>query len=484
MCSNSAYQANAISYGQVLFMYVSSLTVILFYGFVSGFLPTWLGLLLVNLKPDMKRLCLVGLSYALLSLIIKASNLPTAGLHLIILTIFLIAINMVVWQLGVLKSCFITIIGTFALLLGEAILFPIFSSLGGLEPEVVFDSPKLSFLLGLPQTLFNLFLIALCSRFRLHLLDFSESQPRGPSALSRPRGKKVLLLSVALFAIVLVQTWWITIVLNVLPYKKLSSLPLQTMGLISYGVIVSAVIAVGFITKQMIDLAQKESQYEVQAEYINTLDDLFTSVRAQRHDLVNHLQTLSGFIQLGDPSAAQEYLQELLGETLFTPEVIIQGAPGLSALLYIKQGKAAADSIEFRLNISGELTDINVPPYELNRIIGNIINNAFDHVQALDVDQRLVQVDIVQNETGHCFRIANSGTLNQESRAHIFDRGFSTKEDNQHSGLGLFIVKSLVQKHNGSIVVDNSDDMVTFTVFFPRKNTTFKQVGTVLDLHK
>ncbi|MGI6487498.1 MAG: hypothetical protein ACOX2B_04065 [Syntrophothermaceae bacterium] len=84
---------------------------------------------MVNIKPDMKRLCLVGLSYALLSLIIKASNLPTAGLHLIILTIFLIAINMVVWQLGVLKSCFITIIGTFALLLAEAILFPMFVSL-------------------------------------------------------------------------------------------------------------------------------------------------------------------------------------------------------------------------------------------------------------------------------------------------------------------------------------------------------------------
>ena len=42
------------------------------------------------------------------------------------------------------------------------------------------------------------------------------------------------------------------------------------------------------------------------------------------------------------------------------------------------------------------------------------------------------------------------------------------QKDNQHSGLGLFIVKSLVQKHNGSIVVDNSDDMVTFTVFSPK----------------
>jgi two-component system sensor histidine kinase AgrC len=249
-------------------------------------------------------------------------------------------------------------------------------------------------------------------------------------------------------------------------------------------VIIGAVIAIAFLTKQTINLAHKESQYEVQAEYIKTLDDLFTSVRAQRHDLINHLQTLSGFIQLGDPAAAQEYLQELLGETLFTPEVIIQGAPGLSALLYIKQGKAAAESIEFRLNISGKLTDINVPPFELNRILGNIINNAFDHVQTLDVDQRLVQVDIDQDEKGYYFRIANSGTLNQETRTRIFDQGFSTKKDNQHSGLGLFIVKSLVQKHNGSIVVDNSDDMVTFTVFFPRKNTAFMPAGTVLDLHK
>lgn len=465
-------------------MYVSSLMVILFYGFVSGCFPTWLGLLLANLKPDMKRLCWVGVFYAILSLIIKMSNLPTAGLHLIILTILLITINMAVWHLGMLKSCFITITGTFVLLLAEAILFPMFVSLSGVEIEVVLNTPILSFVAGLPQALFTLLIIAVCSQFGLHIIDFSESQPQEPSVLSRPRGKKLLLLSVALFAIVLIQTWWIAIVLNISPDSKLSMLPLQTMGLISYTVIIGAVIAIAFLTKQTINLAHKESQYEVQAEYIKTLDDLFTSVRAQRHDLINHLQTLSGFIQLGDPAAAQEYLQELLGETLFTPEVIIQGAPGLSALLYIKQGKAAAESIEFRLNISGKLTDINVPPFELNRILGNIINNAFDHVQTLDVDQRLVQVDIDQDEKGYYFRIANSGTLNQETRTRIFDQGFSTKKDNQHSGLGLFIVKSLVQKHNGSIVVDNSDDMVTFTVFFPRKNTAFMPAGTVLDLHK
>jgi two-component system sensor histidine kinase AgrC len=233
---------------------------------------------------------------------------------------------MAVWQLGVLKSCFITIIGTFALLLAEAILFPIFVSLRWVEIEVVFDYPNIIVCIRpAPDSLYPPHYRFVQPGLGLHLLDFSESQPRGTICLEQATGKKVLLLSVALFAIVLIQTWWITIVLNVLPYKKLSSLPLQTMGLISYGVIVSAVIAVGFITKQMIDLAQKESQYEVQAEYINTLDDLFTSIRAQRHDLINHLQTLSGFIQLGDPAAAQEYLQELLGETLFTPEVIIQG---------------------------------------------------------------------------------------------------------------------------------------------------------------
>jgi two-component system sensor histidine kinase AgrC len=127
---------------------------------------------------------------------------------------------------------------------------------------------------------------------------------------------------------------------------------------------------------------------------------------------------------------------------------------------------------------------LTFPPMNLTAFIGNIINNAFDHVQTLDVDQRLVQVDIDQDEKGYYFRIANSGTLNQETRTRIFDQGFSTKKDNQHSGLGLFIVKSLVQKHNGSIVVDNSDDMVTFTVFFPRKNTAFMPAGTVLDLHK
>ena len=94
---------------------------------------------------------------------------------------------------------------------------------------------------------------------------------------------------------------------------------------------------------------------------------------------------LSGFIQLGDQRQPRIFTGTV-GRTLLLLRLLFRCSRP-SALLYIKQGKAAAESIEFRLNIL-ETYRYQRPPFELNRILGNIINNAFDHVQTLDVDQR------------------------------------------------------------------------------------------------
>ncbi|HCF29107.1 MAG TPA: hybrid sensor histidine kinase/response regulator, partial [Cyanobacteria bacterium UBA11049] len=55
----------------------------------------------------------------------------------------------------------------------------------------------------------------------------------------------------------------------------------------------------------------------------------------------------------------------------------------------------------------------------------------------------------------------------QEILSKIFEPFFTTKPPGEGSGLGLDIVKKIIEKHNGKIAVESQPGCTTFTVFLP-----------------
>ena len=118
--------------------------------------------------------------------------------------------------------------------------------------------------------------------------------------------------------------------------------------------------------------------------------------------------------------------------------------------------------------------DIKFPLYirmdatKFARIIQNLVLNA---IQAMDNRGLLMaRAEIVTDGQGNRFveaSIADSGCgIPPEYLQHIFDRRFSTKGDAR--GNGLAIVKSLVEKHDGTISVDSTPGKgLTFILRFP-----------------
>ena len=77
--------------------------------------------------------------------------------------------------------------------------------------------------------------------------------------------------------------------------------------------------------------------------------------------------------------------------------------------------------------------------------------------------------DRTARRDGVIVEITDSGCgIPDEIKARIFEPFFTTKRAGEGSGLGLDIVKKIIERHDGSISVESQPGKTTFRVFLPR----------------
>ncbi|MBD2018042.1 response regulator [Microcoleus sp. FACHB-53] len=103
-------------------------------------------------------------------------------------------------------------------------------------------------------------------------------------------------------------------------------------------------------------------------------------------------------------------------------------------------------------------------PDELNQVWTNLVHNA---LQAMDYKGTL-RIDAIKQNTNLIVSITDSGQgISAEIMPKIFEPFFTTKPLGEGSGLGLDIVKKIIEKHQGSISVNSVPGKTTFTVSLP-----------------
>ena len=98
---------------------------------------------------------------------------------------------------------------------------------------------------------------------------------------------------------------------------------------------------------------------------------------------------------------------------------------------------------------------------QLNQVWTNLIHNA---LQAMDNKGTLI-IDITQEDNYVKVAITDSGKgIPAEIMPKIFEPFFTTKPPGEGSGLGLDIVKKIIEKHDGKIEVESVPGKTTFTI--------------------
>ncbi|RNI31234.1 sensor histidine kinase [Rufibacter latericius] len=120
--------------------------------------------------------------------------------------------------------------------------------------------------------------------------------------------------------------------------------------------------------------------------------------------------------------------------------------------------------IQVQETYAPDLPKVSVYPGKLNQVWTNLLDNAIDAAP----DQGTVEIKAwPEGKTIHVSITDNGAGISPEIMGRIFDPFFTTKPMGKGSGLGLDIVRKIIQHHNAEIFVDSVPGKTTFTVQLP-----------------
>lgn len=206
-----------------------------------------------------------------------------------------------------------------------------------------------------------------------------------------------------------------------------------------------------------------------QETYVEEINQMFHSIRAQRHDFLNHVQTIHSLAQLSKTQELVAYTKELTGDIRMMNDIINIGNPAISALIRSKISQAESHRIPFTCSFNGlNMQGMGAKTLDVNRILGNLIDNAFDEAIKYPEDERIVC--LTGTQTAHALELTISNVCADAADVvtkPLLESGYSTKRQD-HQGLGLSIVKSIADQYKGVLrITAEPHNQITFTVIIP-----------------
>lgn len=125
-----------------------------------------------------------------------------------------------------------------------------------------------------------------------------------------------------------------------------------------------------------------------------------------------------------------------------------------------------------------EIPLVECNPGKLNQVFMNLIANAIQALSSVhDQRRKRITITTAERDSHVVIKIADNGSgIPLDIQDKIFEPFFTTKEVGEGTGLGLSLVFSIIQKHNGTIkVYSKVDEGSEFTITLPIEQSNLQE---------
>ncbi|WP_055665491.1 ATP-binding protein [Desnuesiella massiliensis] len=188
------------------------------------------------------------------------------------------------------------------------------------------------------------------------------------------------------------------------------------------------------------------------AEELTGIKQMTWDLRAQNHEFMNKLHTISGLIQLEKYDKALDFIYDTTKVRNDILDILTHRIKDvtLSALILAKYNKASEARIDFKIHEGCSVRSLprDIREDELCCVVGNLIENSIDAV--IGKAGGFIKIKVLQRMNEFLIEVTNNGeAIPKELGDSIYEKGISTKEGER--GYGLYNVKQILNSVNGTI---------------------------------
>lgn len=391
------------------------------------------------------------------------------GIHSILQVILMVIFLNLFFQLPLRTATIVMLLTSAVLGLAEGISIPFLIRFFSLSLEQIVSDPLLRIMFTLPHLLFLVSLTYVIRKCQWRLPLIARLTVINCNSDKKP--KKQLNRQLYLFALCLVQALMLVLLkTSFYAYTSnvYSSFSLGTLVEISTLILMIAALATIFISGYLLKVIERDTELETELHYVKERHNLSLQLQVERHDFYNHLTAIYGYIKTGHYSKTEAYIENLYQTVRHIGSLLKIDPPELAAILSAKQEEAKTKGIKLNWQVNMQSNTLPLSSEDLTHLTGNLLDNALEAAKT-NCSPR-IDLTLTCNKLGLELKVSNNGNpISQNVRKNIFDERYTTKDASRHSGLGLYIIKQIIDRHDGQLELKEPKNYsgVEFVVYIP-----------------
>lgn len=204
-----------------------------------------------------------------------------------------------------------------------------------------------------------------------------------------------------------------------------------------------------------------ESKNELLNQYYCEQEEHYDEIRKLKHDFNNHIICISSLSRDKNLHDLNNYLDDINKYMNNKPSYLKSGNNIIDAILNNKIGMAHKNVIDIKTTVHLS-EEIKISQMHLCSILTNLLDNAIEACIRIElITERRIEIRISQFKQYLSISITNSTLINPIEKSFEF---ITNKNDKKRHGIGMKIIKNIVEIYNGCISYDYKDNMFTIKV--------------------